>query len=206
MKIKIFYHVCAVNNYKSIVRDQLSKIIFSGLFDVVSDVFVTIVGEFADDCEQFLSQFGPKVKVIKKDKFDTSFERLTLLNIPNYIDKTDLFLYIHSKGVTKPENEAVQDWRWMMEYFLIKRWRECLKALESHHVVGCKFQGWPKPHFSGNFWWARADYYLGLPREIDGDYFSPEAYVCQNGAKTYSHFDTFVQLYTERFPPSNFIY
>ena len=49
--------------------------------------------------------------------------------------------YMHTKGVgagTQSESgrRNVYVWRFMMEYFLIARWRECQRLLEDYDVVG----------------------------------------------------------------------
>ena len=130
-----------------------------------------------------------------------------LLNIKKYIKPEDKILYIHTKGITKPDSKPVKDWRDLMEYFCIKKSIDCIKLLNFHMVVGCKFQGYPKPHFSGNFWWCRGDYYLTLSDEIDDDYFAPEFYICSkltNIRQIYSFHNTDVQLYCERYPLSKY--
>ena len=37
-RIMIFYHVHAVNNWKWVVQDQLSKLIYSGLYNYATEV------------------------------------------------------------------------------------------------------------------------------------------------------------------------
>ena len=49
--------------------------------------------------------------------------------------------YLHSKGVVRwlehpKERENVRLWRWLMEYYLVARWRRCLELLETHDAVG----------------------------------------------------------------------
>ena len=37
-----------------------------------------------------------------------------------------------------------------------------------------------REHFSGNFWWATGDYFLGLPETIGSEYTAPEQYILTN--------------------------
>ena len=45
-----------------------------------------------------------------------------------------------------------------MEYYVIDKWKQCLHHLDEYNCVGVKVRQKPLPHFSGNFWWANADY------------------------------------------------
>ena len=90
--------------------------------------------------------------------------------------------YIHTKGVTAPNNPNQRDWRKYMEYFTIERYEDCIKALETYDVCGVN---WHPPlwdvknyHFSGNFWWARAEYIKNLPPiNLDGDRHEAESFL-----------------------------
>ena len=53
--------------------------------------------------------------------------------------------YLHSKGVvryvTHPKTRTgVRMWRYIMEYYLIARWRRCIELLETHDAVGTSFR------------------------------------------------------------------
>ena len=37
-----------------------------------------------------------------------------------------------------------------------------------------------REHFSGNFWWATGEYFLGLPDNIGPEYTAPEQYILMN--------------------------
>jgi len=78
------------------------------------------------------------------------------------------YLYLHTKGVATPDSPCIDDWRRYMTYFLVERWKDCVKALEDHDTVGVDWRTDYSPHYSGNFWWARGDYLAKLkpPREI----------------------------------------
>ena len=95
---------------------------------------------------------------------------------------------MHSKGVTKPEDPGVYDWRNYLDYFTIYKARDCIELLDKYDVVGANFVDIPesgKYHFSGNYWWTRGSYYLTLPREIGIAYTDPEFYVCGSSPKVY---------------------
>lgn len=81
-------------------------------------------------------------------------------------------LYCHTKGVTRPGDGNVADWRRLMMHWCIAHWRDCLAKLEGgYDVCGVNWQEEPAPHFSGNFWWAREQHirYLPEPKQRTAD-------------------------------------
>lgn len=88
-----------------------------------------------------------------------------------------LVYYWHSKGVTRwqslQETTNVRDWRRYMEYSLMHEpgLSSCLAALtgpdsSKFHSCGVNFRSTPKPHFAGNFWWARCDHIAQLENPL----------------------------------------
>ena len=184
----VFYHIYCNRYTMPIVRDQVTKIIYSGLYQEVSNVHCFLSGEkeYIEPVSKFLRESGAKFKIDKVGVGDMSFERFTMNDIPRYIGENDLFLYIHSKGVSERHSAAdnVYWWRNWMEYNLIFKFRECIEALKDHDIVGVgyttKMIG---PHFSGNFWWTKAPYFNTLPKNADGsmnignNYYDPESFI-----------------------------
>ena len=126
-----------------------------------------------------LKTFGKKFIIADIDSENKTYERFTLLQIKKYINIDDKILYIHSKGVSRSKNNNILDWRNCMEYYLIHKYEECIKSLNVFDVVGINYLIYPKPHYSGNFWWATAKYYNTLPDVIDyTDHINPELYIC----------------------------
>jgi len=171
-----------------ILKDQVTKIIFSGLYQNVDSIKCFLAGEpeHIDSVDNFLKESGDKFKIEEKGPNDSSFERFTLSKIPKYITDGDKFLYLHTKGVSEKhaDNENVYWWRTRMEYNLIHRYDHCLKMLDEYDIVGVGFtRKIIGPHFSGNFWWSKASYYKTLPTNSDGSleigngYLDPENFI-----------------------------
>ena len=80
----------------------------------------------------------------------------------------DAILYLHLKGSSwdpkRRETPCIDDWRDLMTYFCITRWQEAVKKLVRAKAAGCNVSTAHKPHFSGNFWWARASAIKALPK------------------------------------------
>jgi hypothetical protein len=191
--IKIFYHIFCNQNTESIVLDQAKKIIWSGLYKKSHKIYCFLSGEeiFIEKLTYIISNFGNKFIIAKKGVNDTTFERFTLLSIKDYIDDNDKILYIHSKGVMRsilnPEfSEGIIHWRNFMEYYLIYKHNDCIDLLDNYDTVGVNYGSSNTPkHYSGNFWWSTAKYFLTLDNYIGDGPCDPEFYLCQKTDKNY---------------------
>jgi len=190
--VVIAYHVCAVPGaWKPIVDEQVRALSDSGLLCAkdLRAIYVTIVGKEAMDAEEYLTRHLPRLSVLIVNPEDTTYERAMLERLHLVVDHNDDILYMHTKGVTKPTNTHVRDWRQLLQHFLITRYEECRQKLASgSDVVGVNYQDRPEPHFSGNFWWTRGSYFIGLPIPIGKEYLDPEMWLFKNGpSKTVLH-------------------
>lgn len=199
MAIKVFYHICAVNHVMTVVKNHVMMIHMSGLYDEANAIYCCIAGEpkLIENVTKFLDTAGKKFIIHIIAPFDKSYERLTLYSMHHLLEPSDYALYLHSKGVSRlyPEQlENVEDWVRMLSYHVIKYHKKCVELLKSgYDAVGCNYhngKGSYPWHFSGNFWWVRGDYFLALPKTIGPMYGDPEFYLCQNGAKGYSLFNS----------------
>lgn len=198
--VYVFYHIFCNQYTLPVVKDQVTKIIFSGLYQTVDSVKCFLTGEekHMEPIRSFLRDSGEKFKIEAEGVNDSSFERFTLSRIPPFVKSGDKFLYIHTKGVSEKHaaNDNVYWWRTWMEYNLIHRFRECLEALDRVNIVGV---GYTKkmigPHFSGNFWWTTAAYFNTLPKNADGTlnigpgYTDPENYIFKGQGPTHLDID-----------------
>lgn len=206
--IYIFYHIYCNQYTLAVLKDQINKIIFSGLYASCNNIYCFLVGEkkYINICNNYIKNSGKKFSIKAIGINDTTFERFTLLKIKKYINQNDKFLYIHSKGITKKNDQYVTDWRNVMEYFLIYKYKKCLKELDNHDTVGINYI--PNYHYSGNFWWTKGSYYLKLPNQIEKYYTAPEDYICINSPKYKNLYSTKLEgfkHYTNLYPIKNYI-
>jgi hypothetical protein len=198
MKIEAFYHICAKggNGPLSIIDEQLKTIRNSEIYDILDKINCCLVG---DDRNNFIylfqniSKYGDKFKISKTGWNDNTYERFTLNYMKEKIIEDGIYLYIHSKGVTKWNNENIKDWRKCMEYFLIKNGKKCIDKIqnEQYDTVGImKHPFFKYPHYSGNFWWASGSYLMKLFKEkqIMNEYIGPEMYLLSNNPKSFDFF------------------
>jgi hypothetical protein len=73
-------------------------------------------------------------------------------------------LYLHTKGVSLPQDENRQQWRRLMMAHVVGRWRQNMEHLKRADMVGVNWiQDADHPHFQGNFWLARQSWLALLP-------------------------------------------
>jgi hypothetical protein len=197
-KISVYYHICAKgsNAALNIVKDQLSTLKMSKLYNLTTEINCCLTGDDITNYNWLLNNiklYGSKFKIVKSQFNDTSYERFTL----NYMGETlsqDFCLYLHSKGMTKLNDQNVITWRKCMEFFLIEKAEECLNKMitENYDTVGVMYQPNP-PHYHGNFWWAKTSYLKELfaNHTIGSDYLDPEFFVCKNNPKSYDIYPAF---------------
>ncbi len=168
MKIAIFYHLYQTQLSGLIYQQQMHRLYASGLMDACEFIHIGIVGEH----ELFSRPKKSQVlynKRLTKDEGETveSVYRFCKLN-PDY-----KVLFFHAKGASRQFVPQLHAWRMFLEYIVIDRWKECIKKLKTYDAVGAKLRMHPSPHFSGNFWWANADYVATLDESFlytDGEH------------------------------------
>lgn len=149
--IQIFYHMYCVNDCNKRFVDTYTRIKNSGLLDKAESLSVVLVGPEKQAQEPLIKDL-PKVKTFIKPNNNTEAD--TLRMIWDYANTAEgKVLYLHSKGVTKPNHKNIQDWKELMEYFLIDQHEKCIESLDSNDVCGVNYLP-GRPHYSGNFWWA----------------------------------------------------
>jgi hypothetical protein len=178
-KVYVFYHVFCNEHAMPIVKDQVMKILFSGLYKTVDAIYVFLTGneQIINEARAFIEKCGKKFILEAPGVNDTTYERYTLTKIKAKIKPEDKFLYLHDKGTTRAGQENVYWWRTWMEYHTMVRHKECIELLNTHDVVGNIINSINGKHFAGNFWWCRGDYYLKMPEQIGLGYYDPETYI-----------------------------
>jgi len=202
----IFYHVYCDIGALDIVKSQLTNILFSGLYKHVDKIHVFLAGkeEHINTIESMVLGFGDKYSIAEKGINDTTYERFTLEKIANYVTNDDKFCYIHSKGVThvhdynNHKSNSVWWWRTYMEYFLFTEYEKRIAELEEWDTTGVNWYD-DTPHYSGNMWWCRGDYWLKLPQRIGAAYNDPEFHIGKGNGKhlliRHSNTDHYMTVY-----------
>ena len=222
--IYIFYHIhcCSTDLFRiNIMREQLSRIIFSGLYAAVDKIYCFLANGSPNSLKLYLNvleNIGDKIEIIVAPPHSVSghqhYEKYTLSCIRQYIKSADLFLYIHTKGITynqhDPIYENVEHWRTLLEYFLVGKHRECIAKLvdEGYDTVGANYTATSSiapQHYSGNFWWCKGEHFLSLSPTIGDNYHDVEFYLFTVPHTHYSMFDSDINHYLAAFPSKKYI-
>jgi hypothetical protein len=156
----IYFHIATIGKYQEIFDEIYSEIIQSGLIDKVNLLNLSVVGG-----GELTVQPHSKIKIHKHLYVETG-EFFTLNLIKTFSDSIDencKILYVHTKGVTTPDNPCIDDWRQYMTYFNVNQYQKCFDTLEEYDSCGVDLVNEPTIHYSGNFWWANSSYIKKLP-------------------------------------------
>ena len=184
----------------AILTELLDSIETSGLLARLDRLYIFNCGE----------------EILLSDRFDRHAGRIRLIDFSRdasrgeapTLDLIRLFagfhgeariLYLHSKGASHSQPTLqVADWRRLMLHFLVERHEEALATLADADVVGCNLLDWPRRHFSGNFWWAKAGYLAGLAPVPAGERHEAEWWVLSGpGVRALSLHDSGVDHYRD---------
>lgn len=164
----IFFHICTIKNWTSIVTEQLEALKISGLLDKTTNMFV---GYNGPDSKSLLEQYflnEPKVTLLDSDvSLQNECSTINLMTqFAKTLDIESNLLYIHTKGVTE-KNDIQHAWRRYMMKFVVTLHHTCTELLEEFYTVGSILIEKPKAHYSGNFFWTRSSYMKKLPLIVD---------------------------------------
>lgn len=203
MKVTCFIHSFGVNHYKSVLNEFVTN--GKRFFDRCDNIFVCYGGEYPNPIPN-------KSHVIKLSKPE-EMETLNILQDYCKNNVNDKICYIHTKGVTN-DNQCITEWRQYMFHFCCEKFEERLEDLNRVDTCGVDLRNTPVLHYSGNFWWSRADYISKL-HEPSKTY-SPlterhksEFWICSNKeAKHLSLHDCGINVYERhlhRYPKERYI-
>jgi hypothetical protein len=93
-------------------------------------------------------------------------------------DPGSTVLYFHTKGASAPDDANKVAWRRLMQRHVIAGWRENVPKLHVADALGVDWQDCPDfPHFSGNFWIARADWLASLQSPVSHSALYPDLWI-----------------------------
>jgi len=183
------YHVAMMNDWVPLVQEQEARLVKSGLLGVTSKVFVGMVGDADVKKWQMTTELSSKALIVRDPEIKHC-ENPTLNALYQEARSSPYFKawYIHTKGISSSlrtvgtkempagDPEAIRDWRLVMEYFVIDRFKDCISILNQCDVCGVKLQREHR-YFSGNFWWANSTHLKRLPPVLGKDRLFAEKWV-----------------------------
>ena len=204
MKIRGVIHMCQRGDWKRSLNMVLTEVETSGLLAASETIDLVILADGAPD----IVNVNPKITCIYAGHPD-HYERPTLLHLRDLalVDTEDVaYWYMHTKGIRhwgRPGEENVEDWIRMMLYWNTTRWKKAVAMLDrGYDTYGCNLRTNPRPHYSGNFWWARSSHLRTLPSKISPGYEDPEYWLLLVPAKTFEGYNSQMDHYDRRHPSS----
>jgi len=188
--VAIFYHVGMMNNWKTIVTDQLQTLQKCGLGDMASSLTVTYSikdseNSTLDDLTKIIDafRFSKELTISYIEATEVPWEQEAMEAISRSCVHSHLpgekkiVYYFHNKGVShysenwrdqcnSPDFNYCKAIYWIkyMEWFLLEKPTLCLRAVLYHGASTCGVNlfSWPSWHYSGNFWAASCSWIQNL--------------------------------------------
>lgn len=217
----IFYHIFLFGNWYPVVKEQLDKLEKNGLIKIsrikIGVVYYPSNKSDIETLNELISDYkNCEVMFVKENS--SLAEAVTLTQMKLFSDSCDInqkILYFHTKGVshfgTKHELPC-RNWRHMMEYFLIEKWKDCVDRLnEGYDCCGINYQDHAIQKgteyvlgkiFNGNFFWVNSDYIKKIDKNfVFRSRFDAENWILSVDHNVYSVYDTpnKINLYEEEF-------
>lgn len=198
--IVIVYHLFQHGRWEQLFAEQMGLLALSGLAD---NAFIYI-GVDGDLPLPAISMFK-NVKVVRHDQRVSEKSSLLLAKQQAAKLKDACIFYMHSKGISHPTRNQ-DDWRMMMQHFLITNWQMCIDYLSDNDLVTVNWRTFPRSHPSGNFWWANA----AFVDQLDGSYLSDtdrmthEFWTGTVEGSIVNLYETEKDHYNEECPPANY--
>jgi hypothetical protein len=221
-KINIYINIAVVGSVNKVLNNLINRIKESKLYDNCDKINLIINGSpnllVLDLSDKKYKIFNPNSNIFK-------CEFPTLKQIWEDSKSNDNYiLYLHTKGVTKPNHPNIEDWTNYLAYFNINKWEDRIKELEEYDCTGVNFFGNPEDlklnpatwgygkapqHYSGNFWWSKSEHIRKLPNPMTwppNDNYSRwrvmcEMWLCQSqDSKYYNAYSSDVDHYMNRYP------
>ncbi len=155
----IFYHIAAIGNWRSVVQEHFSLLQRVGL----DGVHVSLLG--TDEDTRYVAEVAAANMIEYRLEYQhldpKMYEIPTIKLLQGWCQCHDGYvLYFHTKGVSSPTDVLKQNWRSLMNKFVIEKWRENAEALRSgYDLIGVNWRDTPPiSHFPGNFWMASVTY------------------------------------------------
>lgn len=157
-QVQVFYHLACMGNWQEVYTEQMKLLQQSGF----KQVNITILGteEEVQKANTAGEEAGLKLNIIFCNAKLTHFETPALLAIEAYASEHKGYvLYLHSKGVSNPNDITKIKWRRLMMSELVEKWESCILQLPKYDIIGVNWRDMPPiSHFCGNFWYASNNY------------------------------------------------
>jgi hypothetical protein len=192
-----FYHIYADGNWNQTLKEFITELKNSGLYNNLKSIYIGIVGTI-ENTNKVKTYLDSQIKYTIVAEETVGWEQVTLNHLYEF-SKTNSgnVLYAHTKGSTRIE-PVIDEWRRVMIKNSITKWRIAIERLGLHTAVG-SYWFTPQthqipnktPYFAGNFWWTRLEHIKTLRIPNNASRFGAETWIGENYVE--SPFNVFEQ-------------
>jgi hypothetical protein len=175
--VACFIHSCTLPmRGTEILSTLLTRLRSSGLLARLDYLEIHNVGKPLD-IDLSIVCSGVNLRVIEESEAE-QYENVTLRALATFSASNPeaRVLYLHTKGASYDEDHPLRNnvdvWTDVLMTCVIDYWATCIACLDYADVAGGLYwaYGWrngslARPHYAGNFWWVRCDYFSTLPFE-----------------------------------------
>ena len=115
----LLYHLYPINNWKEVTSELFSYLPYENIIVHVS--LPDMAEERQAEVASFLRQYPVDKVLYSPNSGKGEYDALLRFVKECTFDGYDSLTYLHSKGVTKPDNPHIQNWRRLMYYFVVQR-------------------------------------------------------------------------------------
>lgn len=191
-KTILLYNLYPINNWKEITDRLIKKVPHD---EIIIHVSLSLVQNifYKQKIKKYLKKYSKVTQIIFSINDSKIAEVKGFLKLRSVLlqKKVSVVTYVHSKGVTKPNNNNIKEWVELMRYFIIDRMDICIDAFNKgfklygvnlgEHKLGEEKYGpysYSSFHFSGNFVSVNLNLlnkeFFSTP--VDNDYFGVEGF------------------------------
>lgn len=210
-KLACFIHSTTLDLWKdTFLIEILENLKSSELLSRMNHVCILNTGKPIDSQKIERDYYPTKVIYYSENTMD--FENATIrhLHIFSKMHPDHKILYMHTKGISYTATHVfypgVKAWNNYMMHCLLQNYKRCLRLLKVYDTVGTNYRPTEHgngQHYSGNYWWANANYIQHLPIQYMKDKYHPEFWLLQN-EPLYFNIHHIEHMYEQVYPIENY--
>lgn len=166
MKIHAFYNIACMGHWREVVLEQFRVLSRAGFKETLNITFLGCMKDF-EFVREMAFFLDINIELIHQECNLMQFEFPSIRAIQAVArsrkgQEPEAVVHFHTKGVSRPGDPGIHWWRWIMNAYVLNRWKDAIEHLQDHDAAGVAWNSSPSPHFCGNFWWARTDWLAKL--------------------------------------------
>jgi hypothetical protein len=155
MKKYAFFHSAIMNNFPVVNNQVIDSVFGNGLIDELDKLYIcNLGGDYRFD------KYHKNIEYINVGYDIKEYEFPTLKKVQEKAKQEECYImYFSNLGVGHNNTPTAKSWRDLLDYFVIRNYKDRLKELEDgYDITGAEWCDLPLPHYSGTWWWSNSKY------------------------------------------------